>query len=83
MFKKKPQIKPAAPLRSSDRRKLADQIIQDYQLSAPQPEDSTPEQKAEATTAHTNLRNSLLPNNVQSARFTTTYGPQLKQVSGT
>ncbi|TKA81752.1 hypothetical protein B0A55_01141 [Friedmanniomyces simplex] len=83
MFKKKPQIKPAAPLRSSDRRKLADQIIQDYQLSAPQPEDSTPEQKAEATTAHTNLRNSLLPDNVQSARFTTTYGPQLKQVSGT
>ncbi|KAK1072038.1 hypothetical protein LTR74_002868 [Friedmanniomyces endolithicus] len=83
MFKKKPQIKPAAPLRSSDRRKLADQVIQHYQLSAPQPEDLTPEQKAEATAAHTSLRNSLLPDNVQSARFTTTHGPDLKLVSGT
>ncbi|KAI6871626.1 hypothetical protein KC338_g2511 [Hortaea werneckii] len=83
MFKKKPSIKPAAPLRSSDRRKLADQIIQDYQLKQPEPTDPTPDQKAEATTAHTSLRNALLPDNVQSAKFTTTSGPDLKQVNGT
>ncbi|EMC96296.1 hypothetical protein BAUCODRAFT_470006 [Baudoinia panamericana UAMH 10762] len=83
MFKKKPQIKPAAPLRSSDRRKTADSIIETFQLSPPTPSDVTPEQKAEATTKHTALRNSLLPDNVQSARFTTTHGPDLKQVSGT
>lgn len=82
MFKKKPQIKPAAPLRSSDRRKLADQIIQDYKLDLPQANDESAEQKAEATTARLNLRNSLLPDNVQSARFTTTHGPDLKQASG-
>lgn len=82
MFKKKPQIKPAAPLRSSDRRKLADQIIQDYKLDLPQANDGSAEQKAEATTARLNLRNSLLPDNVQSARFTTTHGPDLKQASG-
>lgn len=83
MFKKKPTIKPASPLRSSDRRKLADQIIADYGLGQPQHDDQTPEQKAEATAAHTSLRNSLLPDNLQSARFTTTYGPELKQASGT
>lgn len=82
MFKKKPQIKPAAPLRSSDRRKLADQIIDDYKLEQPEPKESTPEQKADATTARTTLRNSLLPDNLQSARFTTTHGPELKQASG-
>lgn len=84
MFKKKPTIKPLANLKSSDRRKLADQIIQDYELDLQQPSDEqTPEQKAEATAARTSLRNALLPDNVQSARFTTTYGPDLKQVSGT
>lgn len=87
MFKKKPTIKPLAPLRSSDRRKLADQIIQDYHLEAAPtaiPGDAqTPEQKAEATAARTSLRNALLPDNSQSARFTTTHGPDLKQASGT
>ncbi|CAK4031096.1 related to filamentous baseplate Ligatin, contains PUA domain [Lecanosticta acicola] len=87
MFKKKPVIKPLAPLRSSDRRKLADQIIQDYRLdtdSSKTPEaEQTPEQKAEATAARTSLRNALLPDNLQSARFTTTRGEDLKQVSGT
>ena len=82
MFKKKPQIKPAAPLRSSDRRKLADQIIQEYQLDLPQADNETAEQKAEATAARSSLRNSLLPDNVQSARFTTTHGPDLKHASG-
>ena len=83
MFKKKPTIKPAAPLRSSDRRKTADQIIAEYELKKPEHTEPTPEQKAEATTAHTSLRNSLLPDNVQSAKFTTTHGPELKQVNGT
>jgi len=83
MFKKKPQIKPAAPLRSSDRRKLADQVIADYGLSPPEITDPTPEQKAEATAAHTALRNSLFPDNLQSARFSTTHGPELKKINGT
>ncbi|TKA25534.1 hypothetical protein B0A50_05395 [Salinomyces thailandicus] len=83
MFKKKPTIKPAAPLRSSDRRKLADQIIQDYRLKQPEPADLTPEQKAEATAAHTSLRNALLPDNLQAAKFTTTHGPELKKLNGT
>lgn len=87
MFKKKPNIKPASPLRSSDRRKLADQIIEDYHLKQPSsPDDTeqqTPEQKAEATASHSALRNSLLPESVQSARFTTTHGPELKTASGT
>ena len=79
------QIKPLSPLRSSDRRKLADQIISDLGLSAAPnpPEDATAEQKAEATAKLTALRNSILPDNAQSARFTTTHGPDLKQVSGT
>jgi translation initiation factor 2D len=87
MFKKKPTIKPLAPLRSSDRRKLADQIIKDYKLESSansgESTEQTLEQKAEATNAHTTLRNSLLPDNTQSARFTTTQGPDLKQTSGT
>lgn len=84
MFKKKPTIKPLANLKSSDRRKLADNIIQDYELDLQQPsDDQTPEQKAEVTAARTSLRNALLPENVQSARFTTTHGPELKQASGT
>lgn len=84
MFKKKPTIKPLANLKSSDRRKLADQIIEDYNLDLPQQsDDRSPEQNAEATAARTSLRNALLPENVQSARFTTTHGPDLKQASGT
>ncbi|KAF2717938.1 hypothetical protein K431DRAFT_288087 [Polychaeton citri CBS 116435] len=85
MFKKKPTIKPLAPLRSSDRRRLADQIIKDYNLnsSASNNETASPEEKAQATAQHTSLRNSLLPDNTQSARFTTTCGPDLKSVSGT
>lgn len=83
MFKKKPQIKSAAPLRSSDRRRLADSIIQDHGLQEPQSEEQTAEQKAQATAARTALRSSLLPENVQTARFSTTHGPALKQVNGT
>jgi len=87
MFKKAPTIKPLAPLRSSDRRKLAEQIINDFGLKSQKPQRAdhgqTPEEKAEATAAHTALRNSILPDNTQSARFTTTHGPDLKQASGT
>ena len=83
MFKKKPQIKPSAPLRSSDRRKLADQIIADYQLDPiALTDDNDAEQKAEATAARTALRSALLPDNVQTAKFTTTHGPDLKKASG-
>ncbi|KAL2349643.1 hypothetical protein BJ546DRAFT_696788 [Cryomyces antarcticus] len=83
MFKKKPNIKPLAPLRSSDRRRTADQIIADYDLKVPTGDEVSPEEKAASTAKHTELRNSLLPDNAQSARFTTTHGPDLKKVSGT
>jgi translation initiation factor 2D len=42
-----------------------------------------PEDKAATTAGLTALRKSLLPENALSARFTTTAGPDLKQVSGT
>jgi translation initiation factor 2D len=86
MFKKPPHVKPLAPLRSSDRRKLADQIIEAYSLNKKDHAtdvEQTPEEKAEAVAARTTLRNSILPENVQSARFTTTVGPDLRQASGT
>lgn len=72
-----------APLRSSDRRRTADQIIAEYELKPKTQNDTTPEDKAATTAEISNLRNALLPDNVQSARFTTTHGPDLKQVSGT
>ncbi|KAB8231415.1 putative RNA binding protein Ligatin/Tma64 [Aspergillus alliaceus] len=84
MFKKKPTIKNLSPLRSSDRRKIADQIISDYQVeipsSAPAGEDSTSSNPAPNLTS---IRNALLPENSLSARFTTTAGPQLREVQGT
>ncbi|KAF4909649.1 Translation machinery-associated protein 64 [Colletotrichum fructicola] len=86
MFKKKPTVKSLSPLRSSDRRKLADQVIKDYGLDSKlvaTTDEQTPEQKAEALAMQTNLRKSLFPDNLQSARFTTTYGPDLKPTSGT
>ncbi|EQB59517.1 hypothetical protein CGLO_00075 [Colletotrichum gloeosporioides Cg-14] len=86
MFKKKPTVKSLSPLRSSDRRKLADQVIKDYGLDSKlvaTTDEQTPEQKAEALAVQTNLRKSLFPDNLQSARFTTTYGPDLKPTSGT
>ncbi|KAH0341067.1 hypothetical protein KCU81_g6543, partial [Aureobasidium melanogenum] len=83
MFKKKPTVKPLAPLRSSDRRKTADSIIAEYGLQPKPSNDSKVEDKAAATAETTALRNALLPEGVQTARFTTTHGPDLKQVSGT
>lgn len=42
-----------------------------------------PEDKAASTAGLTAVRRSLLPENALSARFTTTAGPSLQQVSGT
>jgi translation initiation factor 2D len=71
-------------LRSSDRRKTADSIIKDLDLEKKPAEDgASDEDKAAATAERASLRNSLLPDNAMSARFTTTHGPELKQVSGT
>lgn len=78
------QIKPLAPIRSSDRRKIADQIIADFSIEIPSQEpshDDNGEQIAPAVGLGA-LRNSLLPENALSARFTTTAGPDLRQVSG-
>lgn len=77
-----------SPLRSSDRRKIADQIISDFQIEIPKIEINDSGEKIEGDSATSNvgvgaLRNSLLPEGSQSARFTTTAGPNLKQVSGT
>ncbi|KAI9923779.1 hypothetical protein ASPWEDRAFT_109433 [Aspergillus wentii DTO 134E9] len=91
MFKKKPTIKNLSPLRSSDRRKIADQIISDYKISIPSTapseakgEDSTTPATSSTTSPNlTTIRNSLLPDNSLSARFTTTAGPQLREVQGT
>jgi hypothetical protein len=41
------------------------------------------EDKAASTAGLTALRKALLPENAMSARFTTTAGPDLKQISGT
>ncbi|KAF4445363.1 hypothetical protein F53441_10912 [Fusarium austroafricanum] len=74
MFKRKPDIRNSAPLRSSDRRKLADQIIRDYQVSLPeQPSDEAPtgNQSQSQSQSQSTLRNSLLPESTSSARFIT------------
>ncbi|KKY28727.1 putative translation machinery-associated protein [Diplodia seriata] len=84
MFKKKPNIKPLAPIKNSERRKLADQIIADLGLQVPPPPaDVDPADKAASTAGLTNLRNALLPDGSLSARFQTTAGPDLKKISGT
>lgn len=83
MFKKKPQIKTLSPLRSSDRRRTADKIIAEHKLTPKQSDDDAVEDKTAATEARTALRNSLLPDNALSAKFTTTSGPNLKEVFGT
>ncbi|KAM0350642.1 hypothetical protein ACHAPU_003128 [Fusarium lateritium] len=65
MFKRKPDIRNLAPLRSSDRRKLADQIIRDYQVPLPEQTDEG------SSSSQSTLRNSLLPESTSSARFIT------------
>ncbi|KAL4873733.1 hypothetical protein BDV12DRAFT_159504 [Aspergillus spectabilis] len=89
MFKKKPTIKNLSPLRSSDRRKIADQVISDYKIeipSNPPPEssdDPDPDPASPTQPTLTSIRNALLPENCLSARFTTTAGPDLREVQGT
>jgi len=81
MFKKKPNFKSLAPLRSSDRRKLVDQIIKEYQLEVPQESEGGDERNH--STGINVFRNSLLPDGALSANFTTTAGTDLKLVKGT
>ncbi|CRG89742.1 Endoglucanase-4 [Talaromyces islandicus] len=94
MFKKKPTIKTLSSIRSSDRRKIADQIIKDYNIAIPtaaplsadeskekQNNDDTPAK--ETASNLTTIRNAILPENSLSARFTTTAGPDLREVQGT
>ncbi|KIW29410.1 uncharacterized protein PV07_05226 [Cladophialophora immunda] len=94
MFKKKPQIKNLSPLRSSDRRKLADQIIADYRVHVPtleeiDPDAATAENPPPTASIHhptpalTSVRTSLVPETCLSARFTTHAGPNATLVSGT
>ncbi|KAJ5633773.1 hypothetical protein N7528_001615 [Penicillium herquei] len=83
MFKKKPTIKNLSPLRSSDRRKIADQIIKDYQIPVPSSASETQPDAATSTGPSLSaVRNSLLPENSLTARFTTTAGPDLREVQG-
>ncbi|KAK9475712.1 hypothetical protein V1514DRAFT_339275 [Lipomyces japonicus] len=56
MFRKKPNIKSYAPLRSSDRRKLLTQIVEKFGLSA----DTLPAETKEL----------ILPSDIRSAKFT-------------
>ena len=74
-------------MRSSDRRKIADQIISDYQISIPSNSAEPNTDAATSTTAAsspnlTSIRNALLPDNSLTARFTTTVGPELREVQG-
>ncbi|KAJ5975904.1 RNA binding protein Ligatin/Tma64 [Penicillium waksmanii] len=86
MFKKKPTIKNLSPLRSSDRRKIADQIISDYKISIPSSPTETSSDSADKAATPTptlsSIRNALLPENSLTARFTTTAGPDLREVQG-
>ncbi|KAK6497079.1 hypothetical protein TWF506_004561 [Arthrobotrys conoides] len=98
MFKKKPTVKPAAPIRSSDRRKLVTGIITDFNIPLPSTTSTTntttaAEPTSEEPTAGsstnntidpavTALRNTLLPESTVAAKFTTTLGPQLSPVNG-
>ncbi|KAL2830933.1 hypothetical protein BJY01DRAFT_226901 [Aspergillus pseudoustus] len=87
MFKKKPTIKNLSPLRSSDRRKIADQIISDYKIEIPTspPTESSDDSNTPTATQPTltSIRNALLPENCLSAKFTTTAGADLREVQGT
>ena len=80
------KVKNLAPLRSSDRRKITDQIIQDYEIEIPKTEPAEPQ--AVQTEEHASnsgigsIRNSLLPEGALWAKFTTTTGKDLKTVTG-
>ncbi|KAK8127122.1 uncharacterized protein PG998_002881 [Apiospora kogelbergensis] len=87
MFKKRPEIKNLSPLRSSDRRKLADQIIKDYDIPIPSSSEPAPTGEASSSSSPpaslSSLRSSLLPDSTSSARFTTTSGPNQTLLVGT
>ncbi len=88
MFKKKAQIKNLSPLRSSDRRKLADQIIAEFKVNVPTQEevDGSAENQPpsnQPTPALSSIRTSLVPETCLSARFTTHAGASATLVSGT
>ena len=78
------KVKTLAPLRSSDRRKMTDQIISDYQLEIPsqQPREHEQEDPATASTGGGAFRNTLLPDGSLWAKFSTTVGSDLKTVLG-
>lgn len=78
------KIKPLSPIRSSDRRKIADQIISSFSIdiSINSSQAKEPDDEALAAVTVGGVRNSLLPEGSLSARFTTTTGPNLDQVSG-
>ncbi|KAL9044353.1 MAG: hypothetical protein Q9214_002503 [Letrouitia sp. 1 TL-2023] len=89
MFRKKPNIKALSPLRSSDRRKIAEQIIASFDIELHADHENnvvategSHDGHATVPTSLGALRNSLVPENALSARFTTTTGPDLTQVSG-
>ncbi|MCJ1394312.1 hypothetical protein MMC18_007190 [Xylographa bjoerkii] len=86
MFKKKPNVKfkTLAPLRSSDRRKITDQIIAEYQLEILNEEDdvTNTDEQPKALVGISALRSSLLPDGSLSAKFSTTTGPDLKTLTG-
>ncbi|KAK5071707.1 hypothetical protein LTR64_004514 [Lithohypha guttulata] len=82
MFKKKPQIKNLSPLKSSERRRLADQIRKDYSLPEPQSEADSEQTIAQPQTL-SSIRNALLPEHTSSAKFTTTHGSSSSLISGT
>lgn len=77
------KVKPLSPLRSSDRRKIADQIITDFNVDTSSVGKAEGEADKQGPTGLGALRNALLPENALSAKFTTTAGPELKKVSGT
>ena len=77
-----------SPLRSSDRRKLADQIISEFSIDVPSNPPPSTDENGESlglSTAPTltSVRSSLLPENCLSARFTTHAGADAKLVAGT
>lgn len=73
------QLKPYAPLRSSDRRKIATNVLKDYGLEPPT---DAPAEDANTVAPISQLRNKLFPENTSSAKFNTTLGPDLSPVNG-
>ncbi|KAK6330506.1 hypothetical protein TWF696_003395 [Orbilia brochopaga] len=85
MFKKKPALKPSAPIRSSDRRKTAARLIRVFDLAPATVDEEPPQDDTGAPAADpgiTLLRTTLLPENTSHAKFTTTLGPDLRSVNG-